>query len=217
MVVSSKTANIWAMIAFFGVLVVGGTALALSPSVDHPPATTTVTKSASPATRTSEKSVVVNRTGKKLTKTTTTKTSTAGATPQATDTTTVDSERSFFERMLGGTGVVFLQISVILLAAFLAGAALQRVLLGKFGGLKLGALEISEIATASDEAIASLSAAIAALDAKAAMIQSDAAKTRTRLEKVRTESRTEDLETTQNLKRVASRLRAVERKMDQAQ
>lgn len=75
--------------------------------------------------------------------------------------------RSFFERVLGHDGDLLLRIAVILLAALVAGAAIQRVLVGQYGGIKVGSLEIAELASASDGAVKELQDALAKLQGEA--------------------------------------------------
>lgn len=57
-------------------------------------------------------------------------------------TTTEEGSRSFTERVLGKSGLALLQLGVIILAAFLAAASVQRVLVGDYA-LKIGPIEIS--------------------------------------------------------------------------
>jgi hypothetical protein len=88
----------------------------------------------------------------------------SGHAPDKTTTTTEDDARSFVERALGDGGLVLLQIGILLVAGFLAGAFVQRLALGKFA-LKVGPVEIPDIqeaASASEEAIAKLAADLAA-------------------------------------------------------
>jgi hypothetical protein len=75
---------------------------------------------------------------------------------QVTKTTTAEASRSFVERSLASGGLLLLRIGIIALAAFLAGAVVQRTILGVFA-MKLGPLEVPELAKrtaeASDEAV----------------------------------------------------------------
>lgn len=55
-----------------------------------------------------------------------------------------DGERSFSDRVTTPGVVLLAQLGVVLLAAFLMGAAVQRVLLGKYA-FKAGTLEVPEV------------------------------------------------------------------------
>lgn len=61
----------------------------------------------------------------------------------ARKTTTREVERSFAERGLAVGGLLLLRLGIVVLAAFLAGAVVQRTLLGEFA-VKLGPIEIPE-------------------------------------------------------------------------
>ena len=67
-----------------------------------------------------------------------------------TTTTTKEADRSLLERSLAAGGLLLVRIGVVALAAFLAGAVVQRTLLGNFA-LKLGPLEIPELKRAAEE------------------------------------------------------------------
>jgi hypothetical protein len=138
--------------------VIGTVAILSDEDVAAPTSTTTVSKDAVDAVPGTEKTTkVVEQTGKDpATRTTTTET--VGDTPEKpaeTTTTTEEGERTFLERALGDDGLVLLQIGVAVLAAFLAGALIQRVLLGEYG-FKLGTLELGTIARASTQGIKEL-------------------------------------------------------------
>jgi hypothetical protein len=69
--------------------------------------------------------------------------------------TTSDANRSFLERSLAAGGLLLLRIGIVALSAFLAGAVVQRTLLGDFA-LKLGPLELPDVkraAAASEQAL----------------------------------------------------------------
>jgi hypothetical protein len=75
--------------------------------------------------------------------------------PSGKVTTTIEQgSRSFTERALGKSGLALLQFGVIILAAFLAAAFVQRVLIGdyalKIGPLDLGAAQESKEDTTMD-------------------------------------------------------------------
>ena len=63
-----------------------------------------------------------------------------------------EAERSLVERALGVSGLVLLRLGVVALAAFLAGAVVQRTLLANFA-LKLGPLEVPDIARTTESAL----------------------------------------------------------------
>jgi len=214
-----QTANLCAAVVFFVVLIIGGLVIDRNDVVEHPKTTTVVTKSSVQKSATSQKSTQVVRSAQGRTKTRTTWTTrtAAPAVPQSTETTTVDGGQSFIERMLGDNGVVFLQIGVVLLAAFIAGAAIQRVLVGQYGGLKAGSFEIAELANLSDETVEKLQAALAALQqdssAQLGAMKADVKTIRTRLARTRKESRALDSELSNQLSKILSRLAKVEEKV----
>jgi hypothetical protein len=77
-------------------------------------------------------------------------------------TTTTEAERSFVERSLAAGGLVLLRVGAVALAAFIAGAVVQRAILGRFD-LKLGPLELTETkraAEASEEGLAAVEAGL---------------------------------------------------------
>jgi hypothetical protein len=77
---------------------------------------------------------------------------------QVRKTTTSEAERSFVERSLAAGGLLLLRLGAVALAAFIAGAVVQRAIMGRFD-LKLGPLELAETkraAEASEEALAAV-------------------------------------------------------------
>jgi hypothetical protein len=212
------SANLVAMVVFFGVLLAGAGVVGANHHVEHPTMTTTVTKSAVAASTTSRRSTEVVGAGKRRAKaTTTTSKTTVPATPQSTETTSVHGGRSLIERLLGDSGIVFLQIGVVLLAAFIAAAAIQRVLIGQFGGFKLGALEVGEVANASDETIQKLQTALTTVQQESskrlAAVKADVKTMRTRLAKATKESSALDSQLSDQLSLITSRLASVEEKL----
>lgn len=212
---SRETANLMAAAAFFVVLAIGVWVVGTNHGVEHPTTTTVVTKSAVAASATSRGStqVVFGPNGHTKTRTTTKTSTTAPGSPQSTETTTVDGSRSFIERILGDNGVVFLQIGAVLLAAFIAGAAIQRVLVGQYGGLKVGSLGVSElapeVAELSGKSIKELEAALAAFQQESKTKFEEVGKS---LEATRRESRVVDSELSNDLYVITSRLREAEKK-----
>jgi hypothetical protein len=85
---------------------------------------------------------------------------TASGTQTQRTTTVAPRDRSLVERALGGSGLIFFRLGLVLVAAFLAGAIIQRALLGKFA-IKLPFVELGDLpvtASASTEAIEALRA-----------------------------------------------------------
>jgi hypothetical protein len=202
---SRKTANIVALATFAGVLLVGLFLVARHGSIDSPKTTTTVTKSAVSA-RTGQsqvtKQVVTDSNGK----TNTTETTVSPNSPESTTTTTVSGGKSFSERVLGDEGLVFLQIGLVLLAAFVAAAAIQRVLVGQYA-FKFAGLEIGDLATASAESIEELQSSLTAVQEGAAK---DVKKLRVRINRALSESRMHDAALNASLAKITSHLARLE-------
>jgi hypothetical protein len=97
--------------------------------------TTTVTKA--PATR-----------GKRAKTTTTVVTEHGGRTREVTKT-TEDADDSVFERSLSGAGFLLFRFALLFVAAFLAGAVVQRTLLANFA-FKVGPVEVPGLPAAAD-------------------------------------------------------------------
>lgn len=83
--------------------------------------------------------------------TTTTTVVTVSPEGKTTKTTTAEASRSFVERSLASGGLLLLRIGIVALAAFLAGAVVQRTILGRFD-MKLGPLEVPALAQKAAEA-----------------------------------------------------------------
>ncbi|MDQ6915050.1 MAG: hypothetical protein M3155_04485 [Actinomycetota bacterium] len=83
--------------------------------------------------------------------------------PTVTTTTTKPESGSFVERALGDSGLLMLRIGIVVLAAFLAGAAIQRAALGEFA-LEVGPLKLPDVAAASKTAIADLTTKLQRLE-----------------------------------------------------
>jgi hypothetical protein len=146
----SILATVAALILFLGI--VGNT----ENKVGEPEAVTTVTeaaKASSPGPRKTKVEVV--RKGKETTKTTTTEKGSAPAQPAKTTTTVEKGQRTFLERVLGEGGLKVLQWAIAVLAAFLVGAFVQKVLLGDYS-IKFGGLEIGKAADVSAKALEDL-------------------------------------------------------------
>lgn len=112
--------------------------------------TTTVTKSSTAEPSRSE-TVATPRDGAA---TTTTAVTSKGLETERT-TTVSEADDSLLERALSGSGLLFLQLGLVFVAAFLAGGITQRVWMGSFG-IKLPFVEFADLpaaAAASTEAI----------------------------------------------------------------
>jgi hypothetical protein len=73
-----------------------------------------------------------------------------------TQTTTREASEPFIERTLAPSGLFLFRIALVAIAAFLAGAVMQRTLLGRFA-MKVGPVEVPDLrqaAAASEEALA---------------------------------------------------------------
>src|SRR5262245_24909162 len=76
--------------------------------------------------------------------TTETKTTATGQTETTTKREIATKSEDFVDRILGKTGPWLLRVLLVVLAAFLMGAAVQRVILGRYA-LKLAGLEVPEV------------------------------------------------------------------------
>src|SRR5262245_45607653 len=76
--------------------------------------------------------------------TTETKTTAAGQTETTTKHEIAPKYEDFVDRILGRTGPWFLRVLLVVLAAFLMGAAVQRIILGRYA-LKFAGLEVPEV------------------------------------------------------------------------
>jgi hypothetical protein len=72
-------------------------------------------------------------------------------------TTTSEAERSFAERSLASGGLLLLRLGAVAVAAFLAGAVVQRAILGRFD-VKLGPFELPEAKQTAEASEAALAA-----------------------------------------------------------
>jgi len=133
----------------------------------EPRTTTTVEKETVPAPPARKVTTAITFTGGQRTGATRTiEVQAPPAGPGVESTTTTETEpRSFFERVLGDD---LLKWAIALLGAFLTAAAIQRVLLGRYGGFKVAGVEVQEIAEATAEAQKKLPAEIAAAIGEAA-------------------------------------------------
>lgn len=194
------------------VLIAGGYVIA---SEDHrfdpPSTTTTISRDAVSYDSAFRKTTEVTTRSKGKPKTTETTTVVNGS-PATKATTQVEGERSFFERVLGDAGLVFLQIALLLALAFLVGAAIQRALVGEYGGFKFGTFELTALAGASNDGIDKLKAALKKLRKDAAM-DGDVASLRAELNAAIAESKAEDAATSSTLALIAERLAAVEKRL----
>lgn len=158
-------ADLSAALAALAVLVAGLLTVVGDSDVLAPESKTTVTKNAIAETAGTTKTTKTKRGTGAGTTTTTVETTGAGPAKPAETTTTVQAgERTFTERILGDGGIIVLQIAAVLLAAFIAGAAVQRVILAEFS-FKFGGFELASVADESAAGIASLDAKVDAMRA----------------------------------------------------
>ena len=153
------------------ILIVGIVVISHDGGILEPKSTTTVTKEATEATpATVKKSVVVTRKrGEPATRTKTLEfLPGTPEQPRSVTTTNEAGERTFVERVLGDVGLVLLQGAVILLAAFLGAAVIQRMIMGEYGGVEIGAFKLGDIAAASTAGIAELGGELKKLREEAA-------------------------------------------------
>jgi hypothetical protein len=164
--ISRKTANGIAL-AIFLLLLVGGINLiiAVGPTFDSPDKRTTVVESSTGSGTGKETRATEEGEGKegKSRKSTTTVEAPTGS-PAGKKTVTVETgSRSFLERALGESGLIGLQVAVVILASFLAAALVQRALVGDFA-LKLGnVIELSALQEATTNNTVALTAEVADL------------------------------------------------------
>jgi hypothetical protein len=126
-----------------------------------------VTKSSTPEATTTPATTKVTRTVTRgaTGRTTTTVTETTAATTQRgaatteTTTTTKEASDSLLERALSTGGLVLFRVAIVAFAAFIAGAVVQRAILGKYA-LKLGVLELGELQEGTDTAVTALQTAV---------------------------------------------------------
>jgi hypothetical protein len=96
--------------------------------------------------------------------------------PTETTTTTKDRDGSFAERALGNSGYLLFRVGIVLVAAFLAGAAVQRAALGEFS-LEIGPVKVPELgkaAEASKKTAEASRSGISAVRARLTRFQRDA-------------------------------------------
>jgi hypothetical protein len=154
------------LIVAIGIIALGGVKLLGDSDVLDPKSTTTVTTGGVdrvPASSTTKTEVVKQKGTQTKTTTTTEERPETPAQPEKTVTTTEEGERSFLERVLGDGGLVVLQLGAVLLAAFLAAALLQRMIVGQYA-ITIGSLELPAIAADSADALEALNTKIDKLD-----------------------------------------------------
>jgi hypothetical protein len=144
-------ADVVAALVAVGVLAVGVVVIAGDDDLAGSETTTTVVNGVVPqvpATRKTTTVVTRPARGRAMRQTTIEVQGRIPSKPQQKTRTTEEGPRTFLERVLGDGGVLILQIAAAVAAAFLAGAIVQRVLLGEYA-LKFGNVELSAIAGAS--------------------------------------------------------------------
>lgn len=167
-----EAADLLAGLAAAVVLIVGIVTIVGDSDVLAPESKTTTTKEAVAETAGATKTTTTTTAptparGKRAaaagSKTTTVeRTGPTAAKPPETTTTVEQGERTFTERVLGDGGIVVLQIAAVLFAAFVAAAAVQRVILGQYG-FKFGNFELANVADDAAAGIAGLTKKVDAL------------------------------------------------------
>jgi hypothetical protein len=216
---SRATANAVAAVIFFVALVCGAFVLGRNHRVERPTTVTSVTKSAAAAVASSQKVIeVIHEHGKKLKTTTTTTKAATPATPKSHEVTSVHGGRSFAERILGNTGLVLVRVGLLLLAAFIAAATIQRVLVGQYGGLKVGSIDIAEL---TDESVGKLGAAMTKLQEESASTlkstKDEITELQARLERLSGDSQALDSELSNSLATITARVAGVEQQLKDRQ
>jgi len=166
--VSRRTANFIAL-AIFLILLISGINLiiAVGPTFDAPKKTTTVLevgRGEGTGKRTSSFKKKGRSKKKAGTRAYAAETPTAGGSSKRTMT-VEEGSRTFLERSFGKSGLIGLQVAVVLLASFLAAALTQRALVGDFS-VKVGSLlELSALQEAAAKPATDLTANITTLEA----------------------------------------------------
>ena len=168
-----RRARFWALLTFLIVLPIA-LALVLSPllhhwrEVDDNPferrnETTVVTKVT--VGRSPSKKVTVTRApGNPPKKTTANETTTTGRTRETT-TTVGPAKDALFVTALGNSGLLLVRIGIALLTAWIAAAAVQRAILGRFG-VKVGPIDIAELPEVAAKSLDALNDCVEALESK---------------------------------------------------
>jgi hypothetical protein len=166
--IDRHTANTVAFVIFVVLLVVGiGLISEVGPSFDAPEKKTTVVESSAGAGTGKETTSTEKGNGKegKSSKATKTVETPTGA-PSTKETVTVENgERSFLERSLGESGLIGLQVAIVVLASFLVAALVQRALVGDFS-VKIANLELAKIEEGSTKNTTALAGEVTALSNK---------------------------------------------------
>lgn len=175
-------AKILSSLVAVGVVVVGIAAMGGDWTVDDPKTTTTVVSAAvGKGERAQKTTTVTTRHGGRVARTTKTVEATPGraAQPAKRVTTTVAGGKTVIERVLGDGGLVMLRLGAIVLAAFLAAAIVQRVVLGEYaitvGGLELPAVAAGKAAEGLDAVSEKIDAIDGARQGDAAQAKADLA------------------------------------------
>ena len=203
--------DVVSVLLFCGVLVAGLVFIIGDEDITSPTTTTTAEKHAVDGTPAVTNTTTVKSKPAGKPGTTTTTTQVQGekpGRPAESTVTTTEGERTTFERVLGDGGMIVVQLAAVVLAAFLAAAVAQRVLLGEYGGLKLGALELGAIARASTAGLDELKQAVQKLREDAATAED--------VNKAQEESRREDAAVNRDLALLLRRIDLIERRMDDA-
>ncbi|HUP24990.1 MAG TPA: hypothetical protein VNB06_18875 [Thermoanaerobaculia bacterium] len=161
----ARTAAQWT----FGIVLVAALALVLVPTLGHAGELLD-----NPFERTEESTVTKVTTGdtpstKETTSTgatpgTSTETTTTGKKTETT-TTVAPADDSLFVTALGNGGLLLVRLGIALLTAFVAAAAVQRAILGRFG-VKVGPVEIAELPEIAAQGLEALKDIVSKLEAR---------------------------------------------------
>ena len=162
--IHKRTADIVAGVVALIVLIAGTTLVLVSSGVSAPKTTTTVAKSAVARVPSASRTVVVTRERGRGTRVVTRQSAPIAPQPRKVTTTTTANDRTFIERMLGDEGLGFIKLAIVVLAAFLSGALVQRAILGQYGVTVggFGLPQLQETADTSAVAIEKLSRSLQA-------------------------------------------------------
>jgi hypothetical protein len=147
-----------AAVVALAITTAGVVVIASDSDVLGPTSKTTVTKSAQSAAPKTRKTTVVEsrERGRAKSRTRTVETQPGkSAQPQEVTTTRQEGERTFLERVLGDVGIVVLQLGVVILAAFVGAALVQRIIVGEYA-VEIGSFKLSQLANTSLTALESL-------------------------------------------------------------
>lgn len=172
-----QTADIVSLLASL-VVFAGGLVVVVWPSLQHhgtlfadpwAPRTTTTRVEKTAGSQTDKPKVATTVTGRAAGDSagggaTTTVTERAGIATEVTKT-TAEADLSLIERGLGTGGLLLLRLGLVAMAAFLAGAVIQRTILGRFA-IELGPVKVPELSETAEAAQGAITTARQGLEAQ---------------------------------------------------